>query len=531
MESSQSSSSSQGSEVSNTQNKPKIPKRLTKGKGKPKGKSQPQKPPKETPKQKEKEKDSEVDSSDNESESDRLDGPGHFGHYSNKDNPKIFEIYAPDEKYKISDVSMSQHVKLYDQKITKRILELEEKNEVNKQVLSESLIHRLLVTAEHETKNMINKLTDPNQHNPWAVPADMTDSRGKHRVTVIKLRWADLYNLVWGNNHSIKEIATNQVRNMRMTSIMHNLTAERIRAFYQDSKNRMNKIEKSVKIISDDVKKLSGDVAEIKSLVKLLVSNQNNGETLSENDEIFEKSIKIETPGDTPEQEPQDFPNPDDDESVTPTFNNVEYVPSPFLHVDGGDDISADDDDDEIKIIAFLDLNEDQEFAKLEKQRRDRLVKQLLTNAQLKEPTPEYSLDEKKKLLKTLRHSQAPTNICAPVEPKKFKKQFNMDWKPYMTTLATFDPDKVRRDDFKTDLHTIPEEHNSAAKRPSTSGSKCKKKTSGKKTPTSGKKVKRKFIESDSDKEEDAGSKDVIFDTDDEDFEPPKKKRKSLTKS
>ena len=561
MEASGSSSSSPGnsqdlvkdSEKVKPQKAPKIPKRLTKGKKKSSSQDTnpnpdpqvPDSPPNPTLKKSTKKpikkpvaaskRNSDSDSSDNESESDRLNGPGHFGPYSNKENPQLFELYHTDEKFKLSDVSISQHVKLYDKKITKRMLELEEKNKVDKQVLSESLIHRILVTAEHETKAMINKLTDPNQHNPWAVPADQTDSRGKNRVTVIKLRWADLYNLVWGNNHTIKEMACNQVRNMRMLAIMHNLDAERLKAFFHFNKNRFNKIENEVKNLSRQFQEMSADVNQIKHLLQVLVDKQLDNDA-------FDATIKVEPTEQSDDNEnnhDEDLPVIDPEDLLRRPNDDGETL-SPFLHVDGGDSLpEGEDDDDDIQMIAFLDLTEDQEYAKLEKQRRDRLVNQLLRNSELKSEIPVYSLDDKKRLLKSLRRGNSPTNICEPVSQDEFKKQYNKLWKPNMTTLATFDPERARRDDLRIDRHTIKEEHNPAAKRarkgkkvvseatPGPSG--VKKLTKTKKSPPSGKKVRRMFI-IESESEDEANAKDFVFETDDEDFEPPEKKAKMSKK-
>ena len=548
--SSQSQDHVKDSEKPKPQNAPKIPKRLTKGKKKssPQDKnpipdpSVPDSPPNPTPKKSTKKpikkpvasskRNSDSDSSDNESESDRLNGPGHFGPYSNKENPQLFELYHTDEKFKLSDVSISQHVRLYDKKITKRMLELEEKNKIDKQILSESLVHRILVTAEHETKAMINKLTDPNQHNPWAVPADQTDSRGKNRVTVIKLRWADLYNLVWGNNHTIKEMACNQVRNMRMMAIMHNLDAERLKAFFHFNKKRFNKIENEVKNLSRQFQEMSADVSQIKHLLQVLVDRQSDNE-------IFDSTIKVEPSEQSYNHDNDDLPVIDPEDLLRRPTDDSE-TPSPFLYVDGGDSLpEGDDDDDDIQMIAFLDLTEDQEYAKLEKQRRDRLVNQLLRTSELKNEIPVYSLDDKKRLIKSIKRQNSPTNICEPVSQAEFKKQYNMLWQPDMTTLATFDPERARRDDLRMDRHTIKEEHNPKAKRarkekkaaneatPSTSG--VKKLTKTKKTPPSGKKVKRVFI-IESDSEDEAEAKDFVFETEDEDFEPPEKKAKMSKK-
>ena len=77
-----------------------------------------------------------------------------FGPYSTPGTGDAFNIYTSDRKFKLSNVSQSEHVKLYDAAIDRRLKELEDKDLVGDNIMFESLAHRLLISSEHECKKM-----------------------------------------------------------------------------------------------------------------------------------------------------------------------------------------------------------------------------------------------------------------------------------------------------------------------------------------------------------------------------------------
>ena len=126
-----------------------------------------------------------------------------YGPYSSPGDGETFNIYTSDKKFRLTEYSQIGHVNLYEEMYKKRLAELEKDNEITEAIMTESLAHSLLMTAEHESKDLVTSLTDPTRHNPWSCAADRT--KDNKRVTSISLRYIDLMNLNWGINHAIKQ--------------------------------------------------------------------------------------------------------------------------------------------------------------------------------------------------------------------------------------------------------------------------------------------------------------------------------------
>ena len=218
---------------------------------------------------------------------------------------------------------------------------------------------------------------------------------------------------------------------------------------------------------------------------------------------------------------------------------------------DGPNDIEPGEamvvDDDEVRILKFLDLTRDQEYRKLATQRRNRIVAQLQSENETKQEPAPFSVQDKKNLLRYMKSRTSETVIGPPESPAKFQEMYPGigPWNSSMTRLGDFS-DASRRNTIKNaidgdlKLPTIPEEIEKPLKRKKTpkndEGPSSKRFKPSKALKTVG----RKFTKFDDDlheymaqDERESKYSDEIFDSDDDSdgFEPKCKTKSKKKKS
>ena len=206
-------------------------------------------------------------------------------------------------------------------------------------------------------------------------------------------------------------------------------------------------------------------------------------------------------------------------------------------------------DDDEIRILKFLDLTRDQEYRRLATMRRNRIVSQLQSENEMKEEPEPFSVQDKKNLLRYMKSRASETVIGPPQSPSKFNELYPGagPWTSNMTRLSDFS-NASRRNTIKNfmdgdmKLPVIQEEENKPLKR-----KKSSKDLEDEAGPSSKrfrpskvlKKVGRKFAKFDDDlheymaqDERESKYEDVIFDSDEDSdgFEPETKQKQKQKK-
>ena len=287
--------------------------------------------------------------------------------------------------------------------------------------------------------------------------------------------------------------------------------------------------------------KFMEEISEVKKSQKKIEENQKTIIFLRKrnNNQIPESSIKqeIDDPGywhllgtpitkDKPQESPQQTDGPNDIE------------PGEALVVE----------DDEVRVLKFLDLTRDQEYCRLATLRRNKIVAQLQSENEIKQEPEPFSVQDKKNLLRYMKSRASETVIGPPESPAKFQEIYPGagPWNSSMTRLGDFS-DASRRNTIKNaidgdlKLPTIPEENEKPANKRKKHSKDVAGPSSKRFKPSKAlKSVGRKFTKFDDDlheymaqDERESKYSDEIFDSDDDSdgFEPKNRSKSRKKKS
>ena len=337
---------------------------------------------------------------------------------------------------------------------------------------------------------------------------------------------------------------------MRIGEIHHHLLASRLELI----EDRLRVQEKAIIQMDKQHRK---DVDEIKGAMNKILS------ILERNDKDSNSNQVPSSTQDSKIEEETNFL--DQNIKIEPNENYFHLSGSPITvpvtsvylrQQDGNDEVEEENEalDESVRVLQFLDLTRDQEYAKVQYQRRNRMVAQLQSENELKQEPLPFSVKDKKNLLKYMKSRMSETVVGPPKSQTKFQDLYPEagPWTPDMTRLSDFSG-AARRNTIKNgmdgDLSPIAEENENTKKR---SRNKPKQKVvhdededvtpkAKRFKPNSQmKKVGRKFSKFDDDshqfmaqEERESRYVDEVFDSDSDSdgFEPkPKKPKKKVAK-
>ena len=324
---------------------------------------------------------------------------------------------------------------------------------------------------------------------------------------------------------------------MRIQEIYHNLQASRIELL----ENRL-RIQEEMMYRHHD--KFLNEISSLKKNQQMIIENQ--------------KTMIFLLKRDGKDAEPK-IKNEIDDPGYWHLLGDPVLGNIPQDGDANNDDQNADEpgehdlvvDDEEVRVLKFLDLTRDQEYRKMATMRRNRIVSQLQSENEIKNEPEPFSIQDKKNLLRYMKSRASETVIGPPLSPTKFEELYPGvgPWTTEMTRLSDFS-NASRRNTIKNfmdgdmKLPTIQEEESNPQKRKQ-SKTDLDEATPGPSSKrfrpsTALKKVGRKFTKFDDDlheymaqDERESKYEDTIFDSDEDSdgFEPKSKQKPKKKKS